>query len=118
MYVDSNYYKTTYKGTVIPDDQLQNKLELACDNIDSLTYNSISAKGFSNLTPFQQDKIQKAVCYQADFLYQYGDYLNLPVDSYTAGSISLNLGQNCNGIKVPNTVLHYLRQTGLTNRVL
>lgn len=117
IYVDSTYYKDTYKGTLIPDSQLDNKLELASDNIDSLTYNNIVAAGFDTLTQFQQDKVKKAVCFQADFLYQYGDYINLPVNSFSAGSISLNLGNGSN-ISVPREVIHYLKQTGLTNRVL
>ena len=116
-YVDTAYYKNTYKGTLIPDVQLDNKLELASDNIDSLTYNNITAVGFESLTSFQQDKVKKAVCYQADFIYQYGDYINLPVNSFSAGSISLNLG-NGSTISVRREVVHYLKQTGLTNRVL
>jgi hypothetical protein len=116
-YVDADYYKNTYKGTLIPDTQLDNKLELASDNVDSLTYNTIIATGFDALTSFQQDKIKKSVCYQADFLYQYGDYINLPVNSFSAGSISLNLGNGSN-ISVAREVIHYLKQTGLTNRVL
>lgn len=118
VYVDSIYYKTTFKGTIIPDDELDTQLGLASDNIDSLTYNSIIAAGFDSLTPFQQDKVQKAVCLQAEFLYQYGDFINLPVNNYSAGSTSVNLGNGSNGIKTPNTVMHYLKQTGLTNRVL
>lgn len=117
-YVDSNYYENTFKGNVIPVDELDMQLELASDNIDSLTFNNIVATGFNNLTAFQQDKVQKAVCLQAEFLYQYGDYINLPVSSFSAGSISLNVGTNGSGVKTPNTVIHYLKQTGLTNRVL
>ncbi|MEY8001200.1 hypothetical protein AB8U03_13545 [Clostridium sp. Mt-5] len=117
-YVDSNYYKNTFKGTIVPDSELDTQLGLASDNIDSLTYNSIIAAGFDSLTSFQQDKVQKAVCLQAEFLYQYGDFINLPVNNYSAGSISLNLGNSGNGIKTPNTVIHYLKQTGLTCRIL
>lgn len=116
-YVDSNYYKNTYKGNAITDDELENKLELASDNIDSLTYNRIIGLSFDNLTPFQQDKIKKAVCCQADFLYQYGDYLNLPVSSYTASSTTVEFGSS-NGIKTPDSVINYLKQTGLTCRIL
>lgn len=118
MYADVNYYKSIYKGTVILDEQLENKLELASDDIDSLTYNRINSIGFDNLTPFQQEKVKKAVCIQADFLYQYGDCLNIPVDSYSAGSVSLSFDKDSNGVKVPNTVLNYLKQTGLTCRRL
>lgn len=118
MYADSDYYKNTYKGIIIPDAELPNKLETASDDIDNLTYNRITALGFENLTEFQQDKIKKAVCIQADYLYQYGDYLNLPVDGYTAGSISLSLGKNSNGIKAPGAVSNYLRQSGLSCRII
>lgn len=116
-YVDSIYYKGTYKGTLIPDAELDSKLEFASDDINSLTYNRIIGLGFDNLTPFQQDKIKKAVCIQAEFNYQYGDYMDLPVDSYSAGSVSLNFG-NSSVVKSPNSVANYLRQTGLTCRVL
>lgn len=116
-YVDSDYYKNTYKGNIIPDDELDNKLDLASDDINSLTYNRIIGIGFDNLTPFQQDKIKKAVCIQADFLYEYEDYINLPVNSYTAGSLNLNFGSS-KGVKMPDSVIHYLKQTGLTCGVL
>jgi hypothetical protein len=118
MYVDSDYYKNTYKGILIPDNEISNRLETASDSIDDLTYNRITAIGFENLTTFQQDKIKKAVCIQADFLYQYGDYMNLPVDGYTAGSITLSLGKGNSGIKAPGAVSNYLRQSGLSCRIL
>lgn len=118
MYTDLDYYKNSYKGILIPDAELSNKLETASDAIDDLTYNRITALGFENLTAFQQDKIKKAVCIQADYLYQYGDYLNLPVDGYTAGSISLSLGKDDSKMKVPGAVSNYLRQSGLSCRIL
>lgn len=117
-YVDSDYYKNTYRGSVIPDDEIDNKLEIASDDIDSLTYNRIIGIGFDKLTTFQQDKIKKAVCLQAEFIYQYADFINLPVDSYSAGSVSLSFGKESNGVKTPDKVMNYLNQTGLTCRTL
>mgnify|MGYP000889074662 CR=1 FL=1 len=117
-YVDSDCYKNTYRGSIIPDEELENKLELASDDINSLTYNRIVGIGFDNLTPFQQDKIKKAVCLQAEFLYKYSDFMNLPVDSYSAGSLSLSLGKESNGIKTSDKVINYINQTGLTCRIL
>lgn len=117
-YVDTIYYKDTYKGALIPDEELENRLELASDNVDTLTYNRITGIGFDNLTPFQQDKIKKAVCIQAEFNYQYGDYLDLPVDSYSAGSVNVSFGKESNGVRTPNSVVNYLSQTGLTCRIL
>ena len=117
-YVDLDYYKNTFKGTIISDEQIDTQLDLASDTIDSLTFNNIIAVGFDLLTSFQQDKVKKAVCCEAEFLYQYGDYINLPLNSFSAGSISLNLGNGNSDIKTPSTVIRYLKQTGLTNRVL
>lgn len=120
MYADTDYYKSTYKGNIIPDDELENKLEAAGDKIDGLTYNRIVGIGFENLTLFQQEKIKKAVCTQADFMYQYGDYLNIPLTEYVAGSIQLNFNSASGGshIKTTEAVMNYLSQTGLTCRVL
>lgn len=120
MYADSDYYENTFMGNTIPDDELNNKLELASDKIDSLTYNRIVGIGFDNLTSFQQEKIKKAVCCQADFMYKYGDYLNTPISGYTAGSVQLNINTDSGGgnTKTTDIVMNYLGQTGLTCRRL
>lgn len=105
-----------YKG-IITDD-LKNKLERASDQIDSITFNRIVATGFDNLTEFQQDKIKKAVCMQADFIEEYGQYLNNPFSAFSAGSISVTLNRNSvksiNGVTTSNKVYNLLKQTGLT----
>ena len=71
MYVDSDYYKNTFKGILIPDNELPNRLETASDAVDDLTYNRITALGFENLTSFQQDKIKKATHFMMEQLYQH-----------------------------------------------
>lgn len=122
MYADAAYYKNTFKGSTVPDDELENRLEAASDKIDSLTYSRIIGAGFDNLTSFQQEKIKKAVCIQADFMYRYGDYLDFPLNGYTAGSIQLdfNSGTSKGGgnTKTSEAVMNYLSQAGLTCRVL
>ena len=66
-YTTCEYYCDAYKGTVIPMNELDKALKQASRHIDSLTYNRIVGRGFSNLTAFQQDVIQDVVCQQADF---------------------------------------------------
>ena len=68
-YVTYEYYCDVYKGTVIPMSELDKALKQASRHVDSLTYNRIVGRGFSNLTAFQQDVIQEVVCQQADFEY-------------------------------------------------
>ena len=118
-YVDETYYKGTFGGTIIPDASLVNRLERASDQIDSLTYNRIVGISFDNLTPFQQDKIQKAICLHADFVEQYGDYIDMPFSGFSAGSTSVSFNANkINGVTTTQEVMNYLKQTGLTCRRL
>lgn len=119
-YVDYQYYKGTYKGTL--DEETASKLlEEASDEVDKLTYGRIRRKGFDNLTEYQQGLIKKAICYQADFINQYGAYLNMPIDGYSAGGISLSFSkdnQGAGGVIADKKTLDYLKQTGLTSRRL
>ena len=113
-YVDEEYYNS-FSGTIT--EKIDSKLEKATDQINSLTYNRIIGIGFDNLTPFQQDKIKKAICVHADFIDQYGNYIDMPLSSFSAGSISVNFNaQKINGITTTQEVLNYLSQTGLTCR--
>lgn len=119
-YVDYEYYNNTYGGT-LDEDTAPKYLEGASDEVDKLTYGRIRKKGFGNLTNYQQGLIKKAICYQADFIYQYGAYLNMPIDSYSAGDISLSFNkdnQGAGGIMADKKTLDYLSQTGLTVRRL
>lgn len=115
-YVDVQYYKDNFKGT-IPDDVLEQSLVMASHDIDSLTYNRIIKFGFSKLTKFQQDIIKKSVCLHADFIYEYGDFINLPITGYSAGMTSVSfqkgsvIGQN--GVTTQKSVLSILKQSGL-----
>lgn len=118
-YADSTYYKESFKGIIIPDEEIENKLDRASDQIDTLTYNRINGIEFDNLTEFQKDKIKKAVCIHAEFIEQYGEYINMPLSGFSAGSISVSFNaQKVNGITTTQEVLNYLKQTGLTCRRL
>ena len=118
-YTDASFYKTEYGGTVIPDEALASHLSRASDQVDALTYNRIRGRGFDNLTFFQQECIQKAVCAQADFNAQYGAYADMPLQGYKIGDISLSFAtEKVNGVATTRDVLNYLGQTGLTSRVV
>jgi hypothetical protein len=107
---------------LIPADQLEQALSRASDQIDMLTYNRIAARGFDNLTPFQQTQVKKAVCRQADFWHQYGDMLSAPMTGFGAGSISWSFGESgfiqTGAVKTTDEVMGLLLPTGLANRGL
>ncbi|KPI49930.1 hypothetical protein KW95_10730 [Clostridioides difficile] len=116
-YATEEYYKNDYGGNLIEDEKLISKLERASDQIDVLTFNRIVTIGFDSLTEFQRDKIKKAACIQADFIYKYGEYIDMPLSGYSAGDISLSFNASTiNGITTTNEIINYLSQTGLTCR--
>lgn len=113
-YVDEEYYND-FSGLIT--EKLDNKLEKATDQINSLTYNRIHGIGFDNLTPFQQDKIKKAICVHADFIEQYGSYIDMPLSGFSAGSVNVSFNaQKINGVTTTQEVLNYLNSTGLSCR--
>jgi hypothetical protein len=118
-YANAEYYKNTYSGTVIPDEELTRQLDIASDQIDSMTFNRIVSTGIEGLTDFQQNRVKKAVCIHADFQYQYGAYLNMPLSGYSAGSISLSFKSvDAGGVKTSEEVTNLLKATGLIDRRL
>lgn len=119
-YVDIDYYKIIFQGAVIPDDEVNRQLRKSSDQIDSMTFNRIASKGFDSLSQFQQDKVRRAVCTQAEFIYQFGQYLDIPLEGFSAGSLSLNFKsvEAAGGVKTSEEVMNLLRSTGLTSRRL
>lgn len=120
-YVDSNYYHDTYKGTAIPNDELEKRLEEASSHIDSLTFNRIVGRGFDNLTKFQQDIVQKVVCKLADFEYENEDLIKTVLSSYSINGVAMNFSSGWNveiqnGVAISKDDYCLLRQTGLTCR--
>ena len=117
-YVDKIYYTDTYKGTLIPVDEIESYLEKASDEVDQLTYFRVSSRGFENLTIFQQAYIQKAVCAQAEHLYDYEDLIAAAsLGGYSVGDVSVSLDK-AKGVKYSSNTLNYLLATGLTYRGL
>ena len=95
LYIDKEYYLNIFKGNIISDEDIEKYLELSQEKIDSITFNRIVAIGFNNLTEFQREKISKAICYQADYIFQngYNDENNRNISSYSVLYIKLNMSE-------------------------
>ena len=122
-YADEQYYSTIYGGKSIPTDSLKHALEQASMHIDSLTYNRIVGRGFSNLTPFQQETLKKVCCMQAEFETENEDLINSVLKSYAINGVSMSFGESWNvqvenGIAMRRDVYALLCQTGLCTRRL
>jgi len=121
-YVTPNYYKEIYKGRTVPEDEQERALRQASRHIDSLTYNRIVGRGFSNLTEFQQEVIQEVVCLQADFEHENADEINTILSSYSINGVSAQVGSSWNvlmdkGVAMKRDVYAQLSQTGLCCRL-
>ena len=121
-YVTYDYYKNTYKGTSIPDGELEKYLRQASRHIDTLTYNAIVGRGFSNLTMFQQEIIKEVVCVQAEFEYENKEVFDMVLQGYSINGVSMNFGDSWNvktekGIPIRKDVYEMLAQTGLCCRL-
>jgi len=93
QYATSEYYTDTFKGTLLPQNDVDRYLQEASEKIDSITFNRIVARGFDNLTKFQQEKVQRAVCYQAEYILNngYNDEDKEDIASYSVLDISVNV---------------------------
>lgn len=121
-YASPGYYQGKYEGTLIEDDNLKKALVQASRHIDSLTYNRIVGRGFSNLTRFQQDIIQDVVCQQADFETENADEINSVLSSYSINGVSAQFGSSWNvftdkGVAMKRDLYALLCQTGLCCRL-
>lgn len=122
-YVTPDYYFDEYKGSVLQEcADINQLLRKASRHIDSLTYNRIVGRGFSNLTAFQQETIQEVVCQQADFEYENADEISTILSSYSLNGASVQFGQSWNvyadkGVAMKKDTYALLSQTGLCCRL-
>lgn len=114
-YVTAEWYKNTYNGNSIPDDKLQGTLDKASMDVDTLTRMKIKKLGgFSQLSEFEQLRVQLAVCSQADHLYLKSSMDG--VSSYSIGDISVNMEKAID--TYDKGCVAYLNPTRLMNRGL
>ena len=117
-YASKEDYKDIYKGTMIPDEDIEKQLRQASRHIDSLTYNRIVGRGFSGLTEFQQEIIKEVCCMQAEFEYENTDVINSILSSYSINGASIQINASWNvctdkGVVMKRDTYQLLSQTGL-----
>jgi len=97
-------------------------LERACDEVDAICYGRIRKRGFDNLSSFQREKVQKAVCEHLLFLDEYGELLRLPLTHYGIDGVDMTFNGakiECQGgVSTGAAVMAQLRQSGLAVRLI
>lgn len=108
----------TYGYDVISDGKLEERLKQASRHIDSLTFNRIIAKGFDNLTSFQQEIVKECTCELANFEYENEYVIQSVLQNYSINGVSMSFGSSWNvmvqnGVAIMRTTYAKLMQTGL-----
>ena len=93
MYITPEEY-ASLGHTIVPECERIDVLKKVSRHIDSLTFNRIVAKGFANLTKFQQDVIKEVICEQSDFEYENDDMINTILSSYGINGVNMSFGPN------------------------
>lgn len=122
-YADEEYYKTVYKGSLIPDELILKALRQASRHIDILTFNRITGRGISSLNERQQAIIKEVCCELAEFEYDNEDLINSVLKNYSINGVSVTFDSSWNmavqnGVAIKRDIYAYLETTGLCSRIL
>lgn len=122
MYLTFAEFQTLCPDSTITEQQynaLENRAE---SDIDTLTFNRITAIGFNNLTAFQRDKVRLALSQQTAFVFDNAELLDSPLSSYSISGVSMSFDSskviNYCGVTTTRQVYNTLLQTGLCYRGL
>jgi hypothetical protein len=123
-YCDAEYYKDTYGGQAIPDDDLEKALADASRAIDCATMYRIGE--LDDWSAFTQAQVKLATCAQADHAYKYGELesVSSAIGGYSIGDVSVT-GKADGGksaleqhYKLCEAAIRLLMPTGLLDRRL
>lgn len=121
-YATKEMFREKFPNTEMTDSQIVSKLQTASVDIDSLTFNRIVACGFDALTTWQQEKVQNAVCRQAEFRFQNQELFDSPITSYSINGVSVSFDKSrlviMSGVTTSADIYSELKQSGLCVRRL
>lgn len=121
-YATKEQFLTMFPNTEMSEQEIQNQLEAASVDVDGLTFNRITACGFDRLTAFQQDRVQRAVCQQADFRFQNADLFDGVIQSYSLNGASVTFDKDrivtVGETMTSSSIYAGLKQSGLCCRRL
>lgn len=93
-YVTAEQFKKRFPETDLSDWEIENLLKAASLDTDTLTFNRITACGFSNLTAFQKERVQEAVLLQADFRTQNAELFDSAIAAYSLDGVSVTFDKS------------------------
>lgn len=122
MYLTYNQFYEQYPDTQIQEDSFQNLLQRAETDINGLTFNRITAKGFDSLSDFQKSIIRRAVAMQVNFIHDNSELLDSPLSGYSISGVSMSFDKSkiteVDGVLTSKSIYGVLLQSGLCYRGL
>lgn len=122
MYLGYAEYKKLYPDSTITEQQFNTLEERAETDIDTLTFNRITAIGFDNLTDFQRERVLRSLMWQVNFINDNFELLDSPLSAYSVSGVSMSFDKSkivvLNGVTTTNQIHNALMQTGLCYRGL
>ncbi len=120
MYLTFEEFKANAPDSEINEDEFNRLESRSEDAVNSLTFNRIVAKGFENLTAFQQMIVKKSMLLHLDFLHENADFLESLIAGYSISGVSINFDRSriCTayGVTTSTEVVNTLKQSGLMYR--
>lgn len=113
---DATFYFLTYKGKKLNNENAEHYLQEASFAVFEYTY---GRSGRDNLTDFQIDRVMRAICTEAERLFEADTEVmaNGKIKSYSADGVSITFADE-DSSRIPEAVKKYLQPTGLINRTL
>lgn len=121
-YVNCEDFLKMFPNSSIPQNEIMIYLEAASSDVDSMTFNRITACGFDNLTAFQKEKVRSAVCRQAAFRYENAELFESAIQSYSINGVSVTYDKsrilNIGDTVTSPVIFSVIKQSGLCCRRL
>ena len=116
-YLDKTKFIERY-GTQVPEDKIDELLNRASRDIDTLSYNRIRGIGFGHLTDFQKEIIEEVAGELVLFKHDNAEFLESPLSEYSLNGASVKLSSSEKvmvekGVTISRPLYALLCQTGL-----
>jgi len=122
MYLTSTEFCNICPECDISEEQFSAILQRAESDIDTLTFNRITAEGIDSFTDFQRERIKRSAALQMKFIYDNSELLESPLSAYSISGVSMSFDKSkvvsLDGVITTRQVYNVLMQTGLCYRGL
>lgn len=122
MYLNYEQFLEQYPDTEIKVENFEIIEKRAEIDIDGLTFNRITAKGFDSLTGFQKSLVRHAIAKHIMFVQDNSELLDSYLSSYSISGVSMSFDKSkvveIGNVITSKAVYGILMQTGLCYRGL